>query len=87
LYTKILLAEATRRTDCVETLRLILVAAVDWLPQDAKVLYHLARYEVLLGDLDAVKAQLKQTFALDPRLRARALEDHGLESLWDSMGE
>jgi hypothetical protein len=78
-------AESARRADCIETARRILVAAAERIAGDADLHYTLASYEVLLGDFDAVKGQLKQSFAIDPSLRQRALNDSDMLALWDSL--
>jgi lipopolysaccharide biosynthesis regulator YciM len=75
-------AYATRRADCLDAARLILVNAVDRQPDVAIFHYNLACYDCQLGLLDEAKARLRRTFELEPRYRLKALDDEDLESLW-----
>jgi tetratricopeptide (TPR) repeat protein len=77
-------AFATRRADCVDAARLILVNAVERLPEVAIFHYNLACYDCQLGALAEAKTRLQRAFALDPRFRLKALKDADLEPLWDS---
>jgi tetratricopeptide (TPR) repeat protein len=62
-------AYATRRADCLDAARLILVNAVERLPDVAIFHYNLACYESRLGNLDEAKSRLKRAFELEPRYR------------------
>ena len=83
----ILWASATRRADCIEAARLILLTAIERHPQSAVMHYNLACYECQLGDLEVANARLRHAFKLDPKLRVHALDDEDLRPLWDSLGE
>lgn len=74
-------AYATRRADCIDAARLILLEAVERIPNAAILHYNLARYECQLGDVEVAKARLRHAFNLEPRYRLRALEDEDLEAL------
>lgn len=78
-------AYATRRVDSIEAGRLILLEAVERLPEAAILHYNLACYECLLGDVEVAKARLRHAFTLEPRYRERALEDQDLQTVWDSL--
>ena len=82
---QILWASATRRTDCLEAARLILLTAVESHPQSAVMHYNLACYECQLGDVEVAKGRLRHAFKLDANLRLRALDDEDLKPLWDSI--
>ena len=78
-------AYATRRTDSIEAARLILINAIDRLPNVAIFHYNLACYECQLGDLGLAKARLKRAFELEQGFRALALDDEDLRPLWESL--
>ncbi len=78
-------AYATRRAESMEAARIILVNAVERLPNVAIFHYNLACYECLLGNLETAKSRLKRTFDLEPRYRLKALEDEDLKAVWDSL--
>jgi hypothetical protein len=63
----------TRRADSIEAARIILVNAVDRMPEVAAFHYNLACYECQLGNLDESKTRLKQAFQLESRYRIKAL--------------
>ena len=71
--------------DSIDAARLILVNAVERLPNVAIFHYNLACYESRLGNLEEAKLRLKRAFELEPRYRMMALEDEDLEGLWESM--
>ena len=78
-------AYATRRADCIDAARLILLEAVERIPNAAILHYNLSCYECLLGDLEVAKARLQHAFTLEPRYRLKALEDEDLQPVWDSL--
>lgn len=80
-------AYATRRSDSIEAGRLILLEAVERLPEAAILQYNLACYECLLGDVEVGKARLKHAFKLEPRYREKALDDEDLKTVWSWLGE
>jgi len=49
--------------------------------------FMLASYECQIGDLKTAKAELRNAFELDERLRKRSLDEADLEPLWDTLGE
>jgi hypothetical protein len=78
-------AYATRRADCLKSARLILVNAVERLPDVAVFHFNLACYECQLGQLDEAKSRLQRNFEINSAYRLKALEDEDLEPLWDSL--
>jgi hypothetical protein len=78
-------AYATRRADCLEAARLILVNAVERQPEVAIFHYNMACYECQLGNLQPANDRLKRAFELEPKYRLSALEDEDLEPLWNSL--
>ncbi len=80
-------AYATRRADSIEAARLILIDALERLPDAAVLHYNLACYNCQLGDLPLAKRRLKRAFKLDRTFREKALQDPDLEPLWDSLSE
>jgi hypothetical protein len=47
--------------------------------------FNLACYECQLGNIDAAKVYLTETFDIEPRYRLLALEDEDLKPLWDTL--
>ena len=78
-------AYATRRADSLDAARLILVNAVERLPEVPIFLFNLACYESQLGDVEVAKARLQHALNLEPKLRLIALEDEDLRPLWDAL--
>jgi tetratricopeptide (TPR) repeat protein len=78
-------AYATRRADSIEHARIILVNAIERLPNVAIFHYNLACYECQLGDLEKAKATLHTAFKLEPQYRVMALDDEDLRPLWDEI--
>ena len=75
----------TRRADCLDAARLILVSAMDGHPDVATFHCNLACDECQLGNLKEAKTRLKGGFQLDPEHRVKAPDDEDLEVLWDSL--
>jgi hypothetical protein len=67
----------------------ILVQAEARFPAEYLISYNLACYECLLGNLKASRMWLKKAFVLagSMDIRAMAMEDEELQSLWRKMGE
>ena len=78
-------AYATRRTDSLESARLILVNAVERLPGVAVFHFNLACYAAQLGELDRSKVYLSRAIELQPGYRLHALEDEDLRPLWVTL--
>ena len=78
-------AYATRRADSIEAARIILVNAIERMPDVAILHSNLACYECLLGNLEEAKNRLKRAFEVEPRYRLTALEDEDLEAVWKSV--
>jgi tetratricopeptide (TPR) repeat protein len=78
-------AYATRRADCLNAARLILVNAVEKMPNVAILHYNLACYKWQLGNLEEAKSRLTRAFELEPGYRMMTLEDEDLTVLWDSL--
>ena len=78
-------AYATRRADCIDAARLILLTAVEAQPNVAIYHYNLACYECQLGDVEVAKARLKHAINLEARYRLMAQEDDDLKAVWDSL--
>jgi len=72
-------------TDSIDAARLILVNAVERMPDVAVFHYNIACYDCQLGNLEEAKSRLKRAFELEPRYRMKALEDEDLEGVWDSL--
>jgi len=80
-------AYAMRRADSIEAAKKILVHALPNFPNEAIIMYNLACYDSILGDLDSAKHYLSQVFAIESRWRLQALEDQDLKPLWDDLGD
>ena len=78
-------AYATRRADSLDAARLILVNAVERLPEVPIFLFNLACYEAQLGDIERAKKHLQHAIELRGELRRAALEDEDLKPLWDAL--
>ena len=78
-------AFATRRADSLEQARIILVNAVERMPNVAIFHYNLACYECQLGDLEKAKVALHRAFKLQPQYRVMALDDEDLKPLWEAI--
>ena len=78
-------AYATRRAHSIEHARIILVNAIERLPNVAIFHYNLACYICQLGDLEKAKATLHHAFKLQPQYRVMALDDEDLKPLWDEI--
>ena len=78
-------AYATRRADSLDAARLILVNAVERLPEVPIFLFNLACYESQLGDIERAKKHLQHTIELRSDYRLRALEDEDLRQLRDAV--
>ena len=63
-------AYATRRAECIEAARAILMEAVERQPNVAIFHYNLACYKCQIGQLEVAKARLGHAFKLDPVLPA-----------------
>jgi predicted Zn-dependent protease len=79
------LATAICRTRGMEQAASILRIAVEDLPREASLQYHLAQYECLPGDLVEARARLATAFRLDGKLRLQALDEPNLNPLWESI--
>ena len=78
-------AFATRRADSLEAARLILVNALERLPEVAIFHYNLACYEAQLGDIESAKTHLRRAIELRKEYQRRALEDEDLRPVLDSL--
>jgi tetratricopeptide (TPR) repeat protein len=78
-------AYATRRTHDIHSARNILVEAIEKFPSEAIIPYNLACYACSSGDVDLARAYLRTAFSLELAYRDIALEDEGLESMWDEI--
>ena len=78
-------AYATRRADSIEQARIILVNAVERIPNVAIFHYNLACYSCQLGDVEGAKRSLHRAFTLDQGMRVMALDDEDLRPLWDAI--
>ena len=75
-------AFATRRAECLDKARDILILALEQYPRAAVVHYNLACYECQLGDLGAAKRHLEVAFSQEPECRLTALEEADFQPLW-----
>ena len=78
----VLWAYATRRAECIEQARIILVTAIERLPHVAIFHYNLACYECQLGDLEKARTSVERAFKLEPGMRALAPDDEDLKPLF-----
>ena len=78
-------AFATRRADSIEHARIILVNAIERMPNVAIFHYNLACYICQLGDVERAKKSLHRAFKLAPGMRVMALDDEDLKPLWDAI--
>jgi hypothetical protein len=76
-------AYATRRAECIEAARLILLDAVERLPHVARLHYDLAGLECQLGEVEVANGRLQHALKLDPALRLAALDDPDLAAVWE----
>ena len=74
-------AYCLRREQSVTAARDVLIKAVQIHPTAALIVYDLACYATLLGELTGARALLKRAFALQPNLRKLALADPDLEAI------
>lgn len=81
----VLWATATRHADCLAAAQVILLEAVERIPDSAALHYKLAAMEAQLGEIGTAKARLRHAITLAASLRLCALEDKDLEPLWDSL--
>jgi tetratricopeptide (TPR) repeat protein len=77
-------AYATRRADCIDTARRILLNALEAHPEEPVIPYNLACYAAQLGDLEEARRRLERAFQLEPNMREPALTDMDLEPFWRS---
>jgi hypothetical protein len=78
-------AYATRRADSIEQARIILVNAIERMPNVAIFHFNLACYECQLGGLPKASKSLHRAFKLDPVMKVMALDDEDLRPLWEAM--
>ena len=74
-------ADAMCRLHSVEAAREMLLRAQRDFPDEAAIHYHLACYEVQLGDFQKAKRYLREAIKLDPAHRALARRDPQLAEL------
>ena len=78
-------AFATRRAECIEEARIILVNAIERLPNVVIFNYTFACYACQLVDVERAKKLLHTALKLDPGMRVMALDDEDLKPLWDEI--
>ena len=76
---------AIRRADSIEHARIILVNAIERMPNVAIFRYNLACYICQLGELEKAKASLNTAFKLQSQYRVMALDDEDWKPLWDAI--
>lgn len=81
-------SEALHRLNRTAEARLALLQVVDKFPNNAAMLYNLARYEAQLGTLQAAGDHLTEAFKLSsaPDIKLKAWEDPDLKPLWREHG-
>lgn len=82
---KVSWAFATRRADSIEQARIILVNAIERMPNVAIFHYNLACYICQFGDLEKARTSLHTAFKIKPGMRVMALDDEDLKPLWDEI--
>lgn len=75
-------AYSLRHESSASEARSVLWEAVQLHPSVAMISYHLACYACALGDKAEAGDRLRRALAIDPRLRATALDDSDLALLW-----
>lgn len=78
-------AYATRRADSIEHARIILVNAIERMPNVAIFHYNLACYECQLGELEKAKKSLHRAVKLNENMKVMALDDEDLKPLRDMI--
>lgn len=76
-------AYAVRRAESVDAAREILLKARDRHPEEPMILYNLACYASVSGELEAAGALLEQAIERDAGFRRMAAEDDDLKPLFD----
>lgn len=80
-------AYSLRREKSVDEARMVLGQAAMYHPAHATILYNLACYACVAGDVAPARELLKRVFALDGSLRNMALEDPDLEAIFGARDE
>lgn len=82
-------AYAVRRAESVEAAREILLKARELHPEEAIIVYNLACYAAVSGDLEAARQLLDEAVGLEPACREMAARDDDLKPLFhaDREGE
>jgi tetratricopeptide (TPR) repeat protein len=78
-------ASCVRRTEGLAAAEKVLQNAVAIFPEDPSVLYHLACLAALSGEAERAKVLLALVFSRDDSLRAKALHDADLKSVWEEI--
>lgn len=71
-----------RREKSVQEARNVLWQAVQFHPASAAIIYNLACYACVLGEIDEAKRQLMKAFALYPDFKLVALDDPDLAAIY-----
>jgi predicted Zn-dependent protease len=79
------LAYATRRADCIESARAVLLNALKRHPKEALIHFNLACYECQLGNPAGAIALVKTALLLDPAMAPMALTDPDLEPIREHL--
>jgi predicted Zn-dependent protease len=79
------LATAVRQIEGEQAAIKILEDVRGTFPNDADILYNLACYRAVLGNVDEAKALLAEAFTHDSSLRISSLDDPDLVGVWDSF--
>jgi predicted Zn-dependent protease len=78
-------AACVRRTEGIAAAEKVLQQAIAIFPEDPLVLYHLACVAAASGEAGRAKVLLALAIGHDDSLRAKALEDQDLKSIWNDI--
>ncbi len=76
---------ALRYSKGTEAARAVMELAAEKFPGHGEIRYALACYQVEAGEVEAAKENLGLALLLDPSLKALALQDGRLDSLWEYL--
>jgi Flp pilus assembly protein TadD len=81
------LAYATRRAESIDKAQALLLQARKLHPDNATIAFNLSCYACVSGQSEQAKTHLKHAIALDSNIRALALRDEDLQTLWNWIAD
>ena len=79
------LAYVTRRAECIQAAKAILLDAISKFPKEPIIPYNLTCYDCQLGDIPSAKKFFEVALRMEPKIWRMALEDDDLKPLWDEI--